>query len=388
MNLDNIKEGMIIKNYPELCKILELEPQKGGNARKCQQDWIDDYISYVKDGHKYIIRDVYNDIEIIPMNTRGGDMSDNTHIEYIEKLILDILVQDKSEGELFLSKTKLFEALDMVNQNYGYCNARSIKLSKFIDVQEINAEEWFSSTTSMLERSLNKALKRLENQSLISWSKKVTVKIVEPVLRSAEVDRIVFQDSYDEQQESFAGKIKVREETREATVEELRHIITIERLVMDSMGFDGKQEVMKNRKWFEFEDEVKRIILRDINVAYYWKSYHVVFNPEHILTKSNKLNDKLLKSDERWELKDLLNKKMIDTTDNNSTGRNERAGRELAETYLGFTPVLNQKKIERLERRSDISYIEDSHKLSDTLIKKGRKDIRKEVKYTKLNSTK
>lgn len=71
MNLDNITKGMIVKNYKELCRLLELDVKTGG-ARKNQLEWIEDYIGYDKEGHKFIIKDIHDDIEIIPMKTRGG----------------------------------------------------------------------------------------------------------------------------------------------------------------------------------------------------------------------------------------------------------------------------------------------------------------------------
>ena len=30
MKIENLKEGQVIKNYKELCKVLEIEPKNGG----------------------------------------------------------------------------------------------------------------------------------------------------------------------------------------------------------------------------------------------------------------------------------------------------------------------------------------------------------------------
>ena len=35
MNIENLKEGMVVKNYKELCKLLEIEP-KISNSKKAQ----------------------------------------------------------------------------------------------------------------------------------------------------------------------------------------------------------------------------------------------------------------------------------------------------------------------------------------------------------------
>ena len=39
MNTDNLKPGMLVKNYGELCKLLD-EPKKGGKGKVLQlKDW-------------------------------------------------------------------------------------------------------------------------------------------------------------------------------------------------------------------------------------------------------------------------------------------------------------------------------------------------------------
>ncbi len=54
MNLNNIEECMIIKNYKELCKLLEI-PIKTGNTKIKQEKELSEYIEYHKEGHKFII---------------------------------------------------------------------------------------------------------------------------------------------------------------------------------------------------------------------------------------------------------------------------------------------------------------------------------------------
>ena len=61
MRVENLHEGQIIKNYKELCDILEIKakPSSNTNGRKAQHKEFDRYFSCNKQGHKYIITKIY-----------------------------------------------------------------------------------------------------------------------------------------------------------------------------------------------------------------------------------------------------------------------------------------------------------------------------------------
>lgn len=54
----NLQLGMVVKNYKELCSLLNL-PVLGGKQRTYQLKEIERYIDYVKEGHKYVITEIY-----------------------------------------------------------------------------------------------------------------------------------------------------------------------------------------------------------------------------------------------------------------------------------------------------------------------------------------
>ena len=55
MKIKNLKDRQVIKNYKELCKVLEIEPKNGGESKKSQVKDIERYIKYEKQGQKFII---------------------------------------------------------------------------------------------------------------------------------------------------------------------------------------------------------------------------------------------------------------------------------------------------------------------------------------------
>lgn len=368
--------GMIIKNYRELCRILCVEI-KTGQAKQNQIAWFEEYFSYVREGNKFIITEVL-DMEVEPMPTRGGDTSDNTYIELIEKLILDLLVQDGENGKIFLSKSQLFKTLEMVNANYSECKNRVPKLSKFMDIDEYNVQEWYDSTSGMLERNLNKALKKLEGQSLIFWTKEITVCVINPMLSTIQVKKETRQDKFGEEVEDYRGNIGTAKEYREAKEDEKRFILTIEHETMRELGCKNKQEIIRKNLWAEFENSVKSIILKEYNIAFYWQSYKIIFNSKHVLARSKELNKILLNKGQRVEYKTMLNTSILERSNRNTINRHEKA-KEDVEYLFGIPSDI------RVKRRAEDSYVKDGEKLALALINKDYENVTRQVKETLLN---
>lgn len=59
MKIENLYEGQIIKNYRELCKILDIKQTTGG-AKQNQLKEIERYCNYEKDKNKYIIIKIFD----------------------------------------------------------------------------------------------------------------------------------------------------------------------------------------------------------------------------------------------------------------------------------------------------------------------------------------
>ena len=58
MKIENLKEGMVIKNYKELCRYLEWNTTTG-NAKKSQFKDLERYCKYHKEGQKIVIDKIY-----------------------------------------------------------------------------------------------------------------------------------------------------------------------------------------------------------------------------------------------------------------------------------------------------------------------------------------
>ena len=292
--------GMIIKNYKEMCFILE-EKEKKGKSRLLQIANWERYFKWHKDGQKFIINEVF-EMPIDKIDNRGK--TENNKAKYltnIESLILNLLVQGGSlgYGKVFLSKNKILRELKMINNNYAFCKLRLPKLSEFMNIDNEVIKEWYDSTSRMLESNLDSALKNLESQSLIFWSKEITIAKAIPLaeINKNKISKTKVIDQYDEEiiNYDYYATNEVVLQYREGTDDEKRFILYTEKEILKEMGLDNKSQVIACGLWQDFIERVNNILLDKLNIAFYYKSYKILFNLEHVLENID-INDLVIKS--------------------------------------------------------------------------------------------
>lgn len=113
-DVSKLNEGMVIKNYKEMCSILN-EPIKTGGARNSQLDRWRRYFEWSKDKQKYIILDVYK-------NPLPKELSDNAiYAKFFEIIIMAAL--SKMDDDVYhFFPNQFFEMIGIVSQNYKYLN--------------------------------------------------------------------------------------------------------------------------------------------------------------------------------------------------------------------------------------------------------------------------
>jgi len=369
--------------YKELCKILSIECKNNTRAKQSQLKELECFLDIHKDKTFYMVKEIYK-LPLQKIDGRINNTSGNKteYIKVIELLILDLLVQDKNNGNVFLSKNKLLKSLAMINDNYAYCKERIPKLSEFTGIQKQTVEEWYSSTDGMLKRNLEKALDNLRSQSLVIWSSELTVCNLIPIgINESEqklnINKQVLEDEYGEKVTEYKLTNQIDYEHREATIEEKRFILRTERETMESMGFTSKQEVILNSMWGEFKEIVDNIILGDLKIAYYYNSYKIICNEDHVIKQRNKLMDLLLTDEDRKIHCQLLNGDISNKLHTNVGNKQKRALKKNDEC-LG---VSNDKNV---TRRIKDTYIDDNDKLINTLIKTVSTNIKNKVRKTKI----
>lgn len=371
MKIENLQIGQVLKSYKQLCEVLE-ESVTAGNSKKSQiKEW-ERYFNYHKEGNKFIIDEIYD----APLKKTDKRMDGNNKTKYIneiESLILNLLSERQEyDGVVFLSKYLLLKQLSMINENYSFCKRRISKLSTFSKISKENIYEFYDSADNTLVGNLEKALDNLNNKCLVIWTTELTV--CETIDASNKIIDTVSYDKYDEEMHTYSKQLNTNH--RMATNSESQIILAMENETMEQMGFKNKREIAINNMWSIFSSIMSEK-LKDIGIIYYYKSYKIIFNREHIDRELS--NNFMLYKSEKDICESSLNKGVVDKLKINSLNRHLKAMDKIEECD-------NDTDVEKYKRRSKEGYVEDNYKLVNLLVNTDMVDIRQVVKTQKLNN--
>lgn len=250
--------GQVIKNYKELCLLLDLIPTTG-KSRQYQIQDIDKFISYERKGQKYIITNIYDK----PIQ------NNKTNIGIFTKCIEIILLYymnetyEYNQGDLIISKNSLWRSLGMINHNYGISSSKilelisdEVKANKLTEKdQEIITNEminsFYNKSNSRLSQIMIRALNSLKGRSVIEWN------------------------------DSYFRVDSNNHITREATVTEIQQINEMQRKVLsEKFGYEMIREVFFHNRQKEFYDHVNENLLDKYGWTGYCKRIHVIYSRE------------------------------------------------------------------------------------------------------------
>jgi hypothetical protein len=361
MNLTNIKKGNIYKNYKSLCEALN-EKIEAGNSKKAQIKRWEQYIKFKKEGNKYIIIEIYNSPKS-KKDLRTGGNNKVTYINNVEKLILDLLVQDKNHGEVFLSKNKLLQTLQMVNSNYSFGKYKPVKLSKYTNISKDEINEFYEVSDSMLQRNLEAALRNLRNRALIFWENSLTIGYISSYIPTNEENKIKAYktemiDEDGDLELNFEVARPVKQIThRKATKEEIELILRTEKKVLKSLTCNSIQDTYKKGIHDQFYKEVTNILFEKANIYLYYNSYEITYNKTDVLEEWNELEQLRLKESEKDKTQKELNKSIVNKLNKNAKNRHKTAEEKF-----------NKTQKDKYKLRMSSQYIINNEILTETLI--------------------
>lgn len=357
MKIENLKNGMIVKNYKELCSILEV-PVKVGKSRILQLQDFERYFKYHKIGNKFVIDEVFNVANAkIDKRKDPSKISNNSmYSKDIQALIIDVLAQSK-DNSVYLSTNAFLRKLDMINDNYSVGRKFIPRLSELTEVPQAYCYDFYYETNIKLRDKLETALNGLRKRALVMWTHSTTV-----CMRVAEdVDFNEFAEIAlkDKNKVSF----KVKEIHCKADEDQQKLILRVERETLKKMGYASIKDVYLARsRWKEFKDTVNKILLEKANIEYYYKSYEVIYNHDHIVeAKTLKLGN-----EKKEEIKNNLNSNISKFVLKNAKTTKNRLSKKEIVSAVEFL-------------RTTDSYLDNTQILTDVVINRNAKDIRKEL---------
>ena len=177
MNIKNLRKGMIIKNYKELCKILEIE-EKRGNSQKAQYKEMARFFKFTKVGYKFKVLQVYSE----PLPPEGYERGKNPNSRgnntkfrnYIVDGIVDMLAMScdkidmsKENPYIICSYKDIMENIGMVNRYFNTANENKEVLAKILNVSLESVEYSMEKVTENNYNRVYTAVKSLEQRCWI-----------------------------------------------------------------------------------------------------------------------------------------------------------------------------------------------------------------------------
>ncbi len=287
LKIKKLKQGEKFKNYKQLCEELGL-PVKTGKSKILQMEKLEELYQFKREGQAYVVECVTQ--QVVPRKEKRGGSHNKKYANEIEIIMLYIL-NNSNEGDFECSASSAMEACSLVNRNYLDGRYNVGETSEVMAIEKEYIYDFYARTHSRLKKTFERALKSMKDKSLILY------------------DEII--------------KIKVTNERgswyyREATRQERKSIMAVERAYMLKHGCENKQELFARGRWHEFDREVREE-LKELEIEDYFNAYRILKNDKGVerevefleceqsrYTLSETVSAELLKSAEKRKKKEQL----------------------------------------------------------------------------------
>ena len=354
MNINNLQENMIIKNYKELCILLEIE-SKTSNSKKAQLKELETYVDYEKQGVKFVIKKIY-DKQKVKEDGRVGGYSE------MRTLILRLLDMSNQNNNIVLPTNVLLRKLSMVNDNYAIARRSQKELNELLDIKEEYIADLYSSTHKNLKIALETNLNKLQRERLIFWSNTIMVcKNKVGDIKKNELGEFELDEN---------GNLvcDIKQEFRVATQQEKEIILSTEKKVLKEYGFSEIGEVYKHCKSEVFYKKVYKKVKKSCNINFYFLGYDITFIKENVEVELKKIEN-------NDSLGCQINQLVKDRAKDNASKRVEKA----KDKKVAFGRDRNPK----ITLRTSEEYIKNMDILIDTVISLEADRIREKLEKIK-----
>lgn len=369
MKIENLKIEQVVKNYKELCELLNVEAKAGGKSKQLQHKEFNRYFEYNKQGHKYIITKIYEDVKE-KIDNRGGNNS--VFVDDFRNLMICMLHKNRTESML-MSKGAIYKAMNLVNENYLLARNNIPKLSEIIELPQASIYEFYDYNSTKLRDTVERNLKHCRNRSLLIYESVMCVAIQEVLIAYNELNKPIL-DNY--------GRVvsESRLTYREATKQEKQIILKYENEVKKELGLKDNQEIFLKGKWKQFKQEVeKRLKLANTNIKFYYEAYKITWNNKDVDEEYNKIKEEI----KIKEIENNINHNMVESIKKSTMRRHNKA---CLESGLELNPF----KQDKLFEQEKIDYVIEQEQLTMALISKDAPNLKnkfeKSINYKKVSN--
>ena len=353
IDTSGLELGMVVKNYKEMCRILNEQVCEGDSKKAQLKEWAR-YFLWEKKGQKFIILDIYDE----PLPKDDGRQNKNIYVQYIEVILMKILSKQKNTKEPFyITTNQLWKLLGMINNNYK--NISLDDLNNMItdyEVTSFDMKKFYQRCNQRLREILFSSLNKLEDRALIKYE-------IETVIVFFDEDRkTVYKPANDIQK---------------------KKILKAERKALLDMQLETKQHAYAKFKEMEFFEKVNAYLHEWYGWEYTFNRIKINYNKSDVLETVYKDEAKLRSDFEEMKLQRLgLNDRVVEALYKNAQimaeNRHKKADQEYQEAiekYKNEYMVIGEIPESFLPTKNDLHifdyspyFVELQNRLTDELI--------------------
>ena len=350
---NKLENGMVFKNYKELCAFMEWKVQSG-KSKQLQHKDLERMCKYHKEGNKYIIDEVFEKAKKKEdkrkgnsgksMNSRGNNKviyTDDLKISILSLLINDAQTKNPynvvGEGNHIYGRFYLYSALGLTNVNYKTLSKNQRQYSAFKEIDINVVKEFFTTTDKALSRNVANSINSLQSMKLIDCT-------TDCVMVSFNEDKLdengnpIYKKcvDYDEYGEMIEVEYKEQLSTKPIMCSEKDRlaILLIQREEMEKLNCNNEFEIIYRdlyKRWVaNYTKRIRAEVKGMENFRYCYKSFQFLFNADPIIRYLQSLDynvgDTIL-------YRKTLNEKFGDTVVKNSKVRIKNAEKREDDKY-------------------------------------------------------
>ena len=167
-----LEVGLIVKNYKELCNIIEAKATKG-KGRQYHIREFERYCTYSKEGHKFIVTEVFD--EPLPKIDNRATGGNSKYDELMDKILINILLD---HGAINKSYTKLMnDYFDFFTPEYNRLN--KLGYTRYAEVNNMSkglVMIYQQRINAIVKGCLETSLNRLKRNNIITYEQNIIVR--------------------------------------------------------------------------------------------------------------------------------------------------------------------------------------------------------------------
>lgn len=166
---ENFEKGITKYKYKKLCEVIGQPCTPDGSTRIYQRKYFEYFFKYHREGHSYIIEEIYK--------TPKEELYTNKRSQYYDNCIYPILLfafENSTDGNpAIIYKTTLAKMLGFINMDFWKYRFNEEKIFKTFDIEDEVLDGFYARISTSYKSILKNTLEKMQRQGLIEYSEKL-----------------------------------------------------------------------------------------------------------------------------------------------------------------------------------------------------------------------